>query len=137
MNKEKIFILDSEKAFRMAENFKEELENEGFRVKTATYGLNGVRITGIKNEEECKINNLPTKYKGRDYSEAIDRAVQRARTEYLYPTSPMGNWLREVSGRKYYASLIEANICDAKIPNDLKKQLMGKEKFNDCLRSKQ
>jgi hypothetical protein len=132
MNKEKIFILDSDKSFKMAENFKGELENEGFRVKTVTYGLHGVRITGIKDAKEHQIENLPTKYKGKDYNEAIDRAVQRARTEYLYPSSATGQGMKNLFGRRYYADLIAANICEAKIPNDLKRQLMGKEKFNDC-----
>lgn len=43
---EKIFILDSEIGFKMAEKFKAKLENKGFKVITKTYGLNGVRITG-------------------------------------------------------------------------------------------
>jgi hypothetical protein len=52
MDNEKIFILDSEKSFKMAEKFKGSLENKGFRVKTKTYGLNGVRITGVKDMKE-------------------------------------------------------------------------------------
>lgn len=43
---EKIFILDSEKSFCLAEKFKAKLENKGFRVITKCYGFNGVRITG-------------------------------------------------------------------------------------------
>lgn len=44
---EKIFILDSKNGFNLAESFKSKLENKGFRVITTTYGLNGVRITGV------------------------------------------------------------------------------------------
>ena len=55
MRKERIFILDSEKAYKMAEKFKENLENEGYRVETKSYGLHGVRITGIKDMEENEV----------------------------------------------------------------------------------
>lgn len=34
MNKEKIFILDSEEAYKMAEQYKEKLENEALKVRT-------------------------------------------------------------------------------------------------------
>ena len=47
INTENIFILDSEEGFNMAEEFKQKLENEGYKVITKTYGLNGVRITGV------------------------------------------------------------------------------------------
>lgn len=49
---EKIFILDSKKAFRMAERFKSMLEKEGSEVKVTPYGLHGVRITGWKKIKE-------------------------------------------------------------------------------------
>ena len=52
MMEEKIFILDSEKAFKMAESFKSSLENKGLRVETKPYGMHGVRITGVKNMKE-------------------------------------------------------------------------------------
>ena len=55
MRKERIFILDSEKAYKMAEKFKEKLENEGYRVETKTWGFNGIRITGIKDMEENEV----------------------------------------------------------------------------------
>lgn len=46
---EKIFILDTEKAFKKAERFKAKLENKGFSVETKHYGNIGVRITGKIN----------------------------------------------------------------------------------------
>jgi hypothetical protein len=46
MQFEKIFILDSEKAFKDSERFKAQLENKCFRVVTKPYTSNGVRITG-------------------------------------------------------------------------------------------
>jgi hypothetical protein len=46
MKREKIYILDSEKAFTLAERYKAYLENKCFRVETKPYGFNGVRITG-------------------------------------------------------------------------------------------
>lgn len=49
---EKIFILDSKKAFHMAERFKSMLEKEGSEVKVTPYGLHGVRITGWKKIKE-------------------------------------------------------------------------------------
>jgi len=59
LNTEKIFILDSEKAFSDAEKFKAQLENEGLRVSTEPYGMNGVRIKGTKDAESSTIE-LPT-----------------------------------------------------------------------------
>lgn len=44
---EKIFILDNKEGFKLVERFKQQLENKGFKVITKTYGLNGVRITGV------------------------------------------------------------------------------------------
>jgi len=44
---EKIFILDNEEGFKLAEEFKAELENKGCKVKTSPYALNGVRISGM------------------------------------------------------------------------------------------
>lgn len=44
---ERIFILDCEQAFCLAEKFKAKLENKGFRVITQPYTSNGVRITGV------------------------------------------------------------------------------------------
>lgn len=49
MQFEKIFILDSETAFNMAERFKAQLENKGLKVVTEPYAFNGVRITGVLN----------------------------------------------------------------------------------------
>lgn len=46
MNQEKIFILDSEEGFKLAEEFKFKLENEGYKVIVKPYGLNNVRIIG-------------------------------------------------------------------------------------------
>ena len=43
---EKIFILETEKDFNLAEKFKARLENKGFKVVVNTYALNGVRIRG-------------------------------------------------------------------------------------------
>lgn len=48
MNKEKIFILDSNEGFNLAEKFKRDLENLNFIVTTKPYGLSGVRVTGTK-----------------------------------------------------------------------------------------
>lgn len=47
MKQEKIFILDSLRAFDLAEKFKSNLENKGYRVIVKDYALNGVRITGV------------------------------------------------------------------------------------------
>ncbi len=49
---EKIFILDTEKSFNIAEKFKLKLENKGFKVITKPYALNGVRITGVLKWKE-------------------------------------------------------------------------------------
>ena len=46
---EGIFILDSEKGFKLAERFKAKLENKGFRVITQPYTSKGVRIMGVMN----------------------------------------------------------------------------------------
>ena len=45
--REKIFILDSEQGFKLAEKFKAKLENKGFMVETEPYTSNGVRIKGV------------------------------------------------------------------------------------------
>ena len=69
MDNERIYILDSEKAFKQAEKFKRMLESKGFHVKTTTYGLHGVRIKGVKDMKERypqtkKLSNLElAKYK--------------------------------------------------------------------------
>ena len=52
--KERIYILDSKKAFELAENFKKNLENNNYRVSISTYGMNGVRIRGTKNLNKLK-----------------------------------------------------------------------------------
>ena len=46
---EQIFILDSERGFKLAERFKAKLENKGFKVKTEPYTTNGIRVTGYIN----------------------------------------------------------------------------------------
>ena len=43
---ERIFILDSEDGFKLAEEFKASLENQGLKVETKPWGFNGVRIKG-------------------------------------------------------------------------------------------
>ena len=48
MKQTKIFILDSKESFDLAERFKWDLENNGFKVCTEPYGLIGVKITGEK-----------------------------------------------------------------------------------------
>ena len=50
MEKEKIFILDCEEGFKLAENFKAKLENENYKVETKPYTFNGVRIKGVKKD---------------------------------------------------------------------------------------
>lgn len=78
-------------------------------------------------------HDLPTTYKGRDYSNAIDMAIRKARTEYLYPSSATNIGLKEIMGRKLYADLIADNICHARIPIPLKIKLIGKEKYEGCM----
>jgi hypothetical protein len=43
------FNLDSKADYKMAESYKSRLENSGYKVKTESYGVNGVKITGTKN----------------------------------------------------------------------------------------
>lgn len=49
----KIFILDSKKAFKQAERFKRRLENEGYMVITKAHGFNGVKISAKKKLRRC------------------------------------------------------------------------------------
>jgi len=77
---------------------------------------------------------FPTKYKGRDYSKAIDLAVRRAAREFAYPTSNSSMGMKKLLGRSYYASLISDEICHARIPGSLKKRIIGAEKYKRCKR---
>ncbi len=79
---------------------------------------------------------IPTVYGGRDYSKAIEKAIQDASTEYQYPSSASNMGMKRMLGRSFYRQLIEASICEARIPGPLKVQLMGEAKYKDCLRSR-
>lgn len=72
---------------------------------------------------------IPTQYNGRDYSNEVNSAIQKARTEFSYPTSNQNTGLKQTMGRGFYTMLLEQEIKRAKIPKGLKMKLIGEEKF--------
>ena len=75
--------------------------------------------------------NIPTKYKGKNYTNAINNAIQKAQTEYLYPTSSALIGMRYIIGKRVFKDLIAEEIYKTKIPVPLKIKLIGKEKYNE------
>ena len=74
-------------------------------------------------KENSISNDSPYFYGGRDYTNSIESAIQKARTEYEYPSDNLSQGQKQVLGRDYYRQLIEDKIVDSNIPNELKIKL--------------
>jgi hypothetical protein len=97
-----------------------------------------------KQKEIRRVNNLIQKgkiiigtningdiiaeYYGKNYSNSVNNALQKARKEYHYPSTNQGMGAKKVAGQQYLASLMADEIWKSTIPRELKIALTQKAK---------
>ena len=73
-----------------------------------------------RNRKKSSTKNRYFEYRGRNYEDAVNGAIARAKTEARYPTSASNRGIKEISGeRGLFNFIVKDELKRSKVPKIL------------------